>query len=275
VGHSPIQEFGATPEIIARNIQYGQEAEELHTAMHEVIGHGSGKLSERLKGGSEAELKEYYSTMEEARADLMSLWNAFDPKLKELGLISNQEEVAKAMYDTTALVVLTQLRRIPKGDTIEEDHQRNRALIANYIMDKTGAIRMFDRDGKTYVEVTDYKKMHEGVGQLLAEIMRTKAEGDYAAIKALVDKYGVRFDPKLRDQVVARYKALDIPAYWAGVNPLLTARTGKGATVEDVTMTYPGDAVRQYLTYGAMYDKGLNVPRASPATPAAKTPATP
>ena len=222
-----IREFGATPEIIARDIKYGQEAEELHTAMHEVIGHGSGKLSPRLKNGSEAELKEYFSTMEEARADLMSLWNAFDPKLTELGLVSNQDEVAKAMYDSAALVMLTQLRRIPHGDTIEEDHARNRALIANYIMDKTGAIRMFDRDGKTYVEVTDYKKMHEGVGELLAEIMRIKAEGDYNAIKALVDKYGVHFDPKVRDQVVARYKTLDLPTDWAGINPLLTAKVGK------------------------------------------------
>jgi dipeptidyl-peptidase III len=257
--HKGIREFGATPEIIERNIKYGQEAEELHTAMHEVIGHGSGKLSPRLKNGSEAELKEYFSTLEEARADLMSLWNAFDPKLKELGLVSNQDEVAKAMYDSTALVMLTQLRRIPHGDTIEEDHARNRALIANYIMDKTGAIRMFDRDGKTYVEVTDYKKMHEGVGELLAEIMRIKAEGDYNAIKALVDKYGVHFDPKLRDQVVARYKTLDLPTDWAGINPLLTAKTGKHGKVEGVTISYPLDPTRQYLIYGEMYDKGLKV----------------
>ncbi len=255
--HKPIREFGATPEVVARGIKYGQEAEELHTAMHEVIGHGSGKLSPRLKNGSEAELKEYFSTLEEARADLMSLWNAFDPKLTELGLVSNQEEVAKAMYDSQALVMLTQLRRIPHGDTIEEDHARNRALIANYVMDKTGAIRMFDRDGKTYVEVTDYKKMHEGVGELLAEIMRIKAEGDYNAIKALVDKYGVHFDPKVRDQVVARYKALDLPTYWAGINPLLTAKTGKGGKVQAVTVSYPSNPTRQYLIYGSMYDKGL------------------
>lgn len=257
--HKPIREFGATPEIIARNIKYGQEAEELHTAMHEVIGHGSGKLSPRLKNGSEAELKEYFSTLEEARADLMSLWNAFDPKLKELGLVSNQEEVAKAMYDSQALVMLTQLRRVPHGDTIEEDHARNRALIANYIMDKTGAIRMFDRNGKTYVEVTDYRKMNAGVGELLAELMRIKAEGDYNAIKALVDKYGVHFDPKLRDQVVARYKALNIPTYWAGINPLLTAKVNNGKA-ESVTISYPRDAVRQYLIYGAMYDEGIKVP---------------
>jgi dipeptidyl-peptidase III len=259
--HKVEHEFEATPELVERAIKYGQEAEELHTAMHEVIGHGSGKLSERLKNGSEAELKEYFSTLEEARADLMSLWNAFDPKLKELGLVSNQDEVAKAMYDGQALVVITQLRRIPHGDTIEEDHQRNRALIANYLIDK-GAVRQFDRDGKTYVEVTDYQKMHAGVGELLAELMRIKAEGDYNAIKALVDKYGVHFDPKVRDQVVARYKALDIPTYWAGINPLLTAKTGAAGKVEGVSISYPQSAVRQYLIYGSMYDKGLKVPSA-------------
>jgi len=258
-GHKAEREFGATPEITDRLIKYGQEAEELHTAMHEVIGHGSGKLSERLKNGSEAELKEYFSTLEEARADLMSLWNAFDPKLKELGLVTDQDQVAKAMYDGQAMVVITQLRRIPHGDTIEEDHQRNRALIANYLIDK-GAIRQFDRDDKTYVEVTDYQKMHAGVGELLAELMRIKAEGDYNAIKALVDKYGVHFDPKLRDQIVARYKSLDIPAYWAGINPLLTPKFTKEGEVGSVTVSYPRSSLTQYLTYGAMYDKGLKVP---------------
>ena len=253
-----VREFGATPEIVERSSKYGQEAEELETAMHEVIGHGSGKLSERLKGGSEAELKEYFSTLEEARADLMALWNVFDPRLKELGLIGDQDQVAKAMYDRQTMVVLTQLRRIPHGDTIEEDHQRNRALIANYLIDK-GAVRQFDRDGETYVQVTDYQKAHAAVGELLAELMRIKAEGDYNAIKALVDKYGVHFDPKLRDQIVSRYKKLDLPAYWAGINPLLTAKLGKGGAVENVTISYPENAVHQYLEYGAMYDKGLKV----------------
>jgi dipeptidyl-peptidase-3 len=257
--HKAEHEFLSTPEEIARQIKYGQEATELHTAMHEVIGHGSGKLSERLKGGSEAELKEYFSTLEEARADLVALWNAFDPELKKLGLISNQDEVAKAMYDSTALVMLTQLRRIPKGTTIEEDHARNRAMITNYLIDK-GAIRQFDKNGKTYVQVTDYKKMHDEVGVLLAEIMRIKAEGDYNSIKALVDKYGVHFDPKLRDQIITRYKSLNTPTYWAGINPMLTAKLAKDGSVQSVTMTYPQNAIKQYLTYGAMYDKGLKVP---------------
>ncbi len=258
MGKKVVQEFGATKEIAERAEKYGDEAADLHTALHEVIGHGSGKLSERLKGGAEPYLKEYFSTLEEARADLMSLWNAWDPKLKELGLISNQEEVAKAMYDSAALVALTQLRRIPRGDSIEEDHQRNRQLIVNYIRDKVpGAIEQFERDGKTYIQVQDYQKMRDGVGMLLAELMRIKGEGDYDAIKALVDKYGVHFDTSLRDQIVARYKKLNLPTYWAGVNSIVTAAFAKNGSVEKVEISYPTDPAEQYLLYGSMYDGSL------------------
>jgi dipeptidyl-peptidase-3 len=185
----------------------------------------------------------------------MGLWNVWDPKLKELGLIKDQQEIAKAMYDNAARAPLTQLRRIPKGDTIEEDHQRDRQLIANYIRNATGAIEYFDRNGKTYVRVTDYEKMRKAVGLLLAQLMRIKAEGDYGAIKSLVGTYGVRFDPKLRDQVVARYKSLKLPSYWAGINVKLTMAPS-GA----VTASYPRDAVRQYLEYAAMYDASLKAP---------------
>jgi dipeptidyl-peptidase-3 len=252
-----IDEFGASPEEIQRSNKYSEDAEDLLTAMHEVIGHGSGKLSDRIKGGAEPYLKEYFSTLEEARADLMGLWNIQDPKLKELGLVKDQDEVAKAMYDNAARAPLTQLRRIPRGDTIEEDHQRDRQLIVNYIKDKTGAIEYFDKGGKTYVRVTSYAKMREGVGLLLAELMRIKAEGDYAAIKTLVDKYGVHFDPKLRDQIVARFKTLNLPTYWAGVNARLTSVPGPPKSAPAITISYPRDAVRQYLDYGAMYDPSL------------------
>jgi len=247
------REFVASAEEQERAQKFGEEADDLLVAMHEVIGHGSGKLSEKVKAGAQPFLKEYYSTLEEARADLMALFNVWDPKLKELGLITDQENVARAMYDSSARVVLTQLRRIPKGDTIEEDHQRGRALIANFVRDKTGAIEQVDRGGKTFVRVTDYQKMRQGVGQLLAELMRIKAEGDYDAIKALIDQYGVHFDPKLRDQVVARYKQLNLPVYWAGINPELTAQLDAKGGVSSVRMTYPRDAVRQYLSYGRMY----------------------
>ena len=253
-----VDEFAPSPEVAARAKKHGEEADDLHTAMHEVIGHGSGKLGEAVQGSPAKFLKEYYSTLEEARADLMALWNISDPKLRELGLVKDQAEVAKAMFDSAARAPLTQLRRIPKGTTIEEDHQRNRQLIAHYIKDKTGAIEYFDRAGKTYVRVTDYAKMREGVGQLLAELMRIKGEGDYAAIKALVDKYGVSFDPKLRDQVVARYKVLNLPTYWAGVNPRLTSDLGPKKNLPEIKIWYPRDAVQQYLEYGAMYDASLN-----------------
>jgi dipeptidyl-peptidase-3 len=248
-----LREFAASPDEAARDGRHVKDAEDLLTAMHEVIGHGSGKLSDRVRTGAEPYLKEYFSTLEEARADLMGLWNIWDPKLKELGLVTEQDGVARAMYDNAARVALTQLRRIQRGTTIEEDHARDRALISNFIKDKTGAIEQIERDGKTYIRVTDYPKMREGVGMLLKELMRIKAEGDYDAIKALVDKYGVHFDPALRDQVVARYKQLNLPTYSAGVNPKLTAQFDANGNVTAVTIAYPRDAVRQFLEYGAMY----------------------
>ena len=246
-------EFIASAEEAERDRKYGELAEDLKVAMHEVIGHGSGKLTERVKDGAEAHLKEYFSALEEARADLMALWNIGDRKLSELQLVKDQEEVARAMYDAAARVALTQLRRIPRGDTIEEDHQRDRQLIVNFIKDTTGAIEYFDRGGKTYVRVKDYRKMREGVGTLLAELMRIKAEGDYDAIKALIDKYAVHFDPAVRDQVVSRYKQLDLPTYWAGINVHLDAQLDANGNVTSVRASYPRDAVKQYLAYGKMY----------------------
>jgi dipeptidyl-peptidase III len=250
---SMLREFAASREEIARGEQHGEPAEDLLTAMHEVIGHGSGKLSARIKGGAGAYLKEYFSTLEEARADLMALWNVWDPKLKELGLVRDQDEVARTMYDNAARAVLTQLRRIRRGATIEEDHARARALIANFIADKTGAIERFERDGKSYVRVKDYQKMREGVGTLLTELMRIKAEGDYAAIKALVDAHAVRFDPAVRDQVVSRYAALNLPTYSAGINVHLLATFDVKGNVVSVRVAPPRDAVMQYLDYGRMW----------------------
>jgi dipeptidyl-peptidase-3 len=256
-GKTLIAEFAPDAASAVRDEKYGDEANNLLVDMHEVIGHGSGKLSERVSAGSQSFLKEYFSTLEEGRADLMALWNVWDPKLKELGLITNQEEVAKAMYDNAAAVGLTQLRRIPKGDTIEEDHERDRQLIAHYIAAEVpGSIEQFQRDGKTYVRVADYEKMRKGVGMLLAELMRIKAEGDYSAIKTLVEKYGVHFDPALRDEVMARYQKLNLPTYFAGVNARLTARFGKDGQVEKVEIGEP-DVIGQYLDYGAMFDAGL------------------
>ena len=254
-GFGMIDEFAWTPEEAARDRKNEIEASDLMTEMHEVIGHGSGKLSPKLTHEAASYLKEYFSALEEARADLMALWNAFDPKLKELGLISS-DDVARTMYDDAARQMLVQLRRIPKGDTIEEDHERDRELIGRYIMDKTGAIVMAERDGKSYVYVKDYKKMREGVGMLLAELMRIKAEGDYDAIKALIDKYGVHFDPKLRDQVVERYKKLNVPTYYAGINSDLTAQFDGAGKVTKVEISYPRDYVKQQMAYSAINSVG-------------------
>jgi dipeptidyl-peptidase III len=251
-GYGVIEEFAASPEEVAIGKKYGEEASDLMTALHEVIGHGSGKLNPKLQGGSESYLKEYYSTLEEGRADLMALWNVGDPKLREMGLVSSPE-VAKAMYYSAVRAAITQLQRNPKGDTLEEDHQRDRQLIVRYIMDKTGAIEQVQRNGKTYLLLKDFDKMRKGVGMLLAELMRIKAEGDYAAIKALVDKYGSHFDPALRDQVVARYTKLNIPTYWAGVNANLAAKFDAHANLLSVELSYPRDVVKQQLGYAAMY----------------------
>jgi dipeptidyl-peptidase-3 len=251
-GFGPLEEFAASPEEIAIAKKYGEEASDLMTALHEIIGHGSGKLSPKLQGGAESHLKEYFSTLEEARADLMALWNISDKKLQEIGLVSSPE-VMKAMYYNATRTVLTQLQRIPQGDTIEEDHQRNRQLIVNYIMDKTGAIQKIERGGKTYFAVKDFPKMKEGVGMLLSELMRIKAEGDYAAIKALVDKYAIHFDPKLRDQVIARYDKLNVPTYWAGLNADLTATFDASGKITAVNVSYPRDYIKQQLSYAAMF----------------------
>jgi len=257
-GHETMAEFAPDQATIDRDRKYGGQARNMLVAMHEVIGHGSGKLSDRVGGSPQRFLKEYFSTLEEARADLMALWNIWDPKLAELGLVSDQGEVAKAMYYNAAAVALTQLARIPHGDTIEEDHERDRQLISRFIADQVpGSIEKFTRDGKTYIRVADYEKMRKGVGMLLAELMRIKAEGDYDAIKALVEKYGVHFDPALRDQVLTRYEKLGLATYSAGMNARLTASFDKEGDVEKVEISYPQDPVQQYLQYGAMYDPSL------------------
>jgi dipeptidyl-peptidase III len=249
-GFGMLEEFAASPEEVALDKKYGDEADDLMTALHEVIGHGSGKLSPKLTHEPAFYLKEYSSSLEEARADLMALWSVWDPKARELGLYSNPD-VAKAMYYEAVLAPIIQLRRIPKGDTIEEDHERDRQLIVNYIKDKTGAIAEVKRGGKTYLEIRDFAKMREGVGQLLAELMRIKAEGDYNAIKALIDKYAVHFNPALRDEVIARYAKLNIPTYWAGINPELTAAFDGGGKISKVEISYPRDFVKQQLGYSA------------------------
>jgi len=248
-GEKVYAEFSYSPEERERALKYGDLAADLWTSMHEVIGHGSGTVDPKLTREPGFYIKEYYSTLEESRADLMAMWNFWDPKLIEMGAMPNQE-VAKAAYDTEARAALMQLHEVPTGDTIEEDHRRGTQLIVNYIRDKVpGSIEEKDRDGKVFLVVADYAKMRQGVGMLLAELMRIKAEGDYSAARDLIGKYGIHFNTQWRDQVVARYKALDLPNFWAGINPQLTLRRGENGKPDKVTMSYPRDIVAQQLMY--------------------------
>ncbi len=247
-GGKVAEEFAYSAEEIERARQYRDLAENLFTAMHEVIGHGSGKMNPKLTQEPGYYLKEYYSTLEEARADLMALWNFFDPKLVEMGAMPSLA-VAKAAYDAEARAALVQLREVPKGDTIEEDHRRGTQLIINFIREKTGAVEPLERDGKVYMAVEDYEKMRQGVGILLRELMRIKAEGDYEAAQGLITKYGIHFNTAWRDQVVERYKKLDLPIYWGGINPDLKPRFGPNGRIMDVEIDYPLNFVKQQLRY--------------------------
>jgi dipeptidyl-peptidase III len=249
LGDKVNDEFSYSPEEKARAAKYGDLANDLFTAMHEVIGHGSGMVSPKLTHDPAYYIKEYYSTLEESRADLMALWNFWDPKLIEMGAMPNQE-VAKAAYDREARSALTQLHEVPAGESIEEDHRRGTQLIVNYIREKApGAIEVKERDGKVYLVVADYAKMRRGVGSLLAELMRIKAEGDYDGAKALISKYGIHFNTEWRDQVVQRYNALHLPNNWAGINPELTLHKGANGQPDSVTMSYPRDVMQEQLMY--------------------------
>ncbi len=253
-GEKVTEEFAYSPEEIERARKYRELANNLYTAMHEVLGHGSGKRDPKLTEEPAFYIKEYYSTLEEARADLVALWNFFDAKLVEIGAMPDME-VAKAAYDGEARAALVQLREVPTGDTIEEDHRRGSQLIVNFIREKTGAIEPVERGGKTYMVVKDYDKMHQGVGMLLAELMRIKAEGDYDGAKALITQYGIRFNKDWRDQIVARYKKLDLPIYWAGINPDLIPHYAAGGRIDGVDIRYPRDIIKQQLRYAEIAGK--------------------
>jgi dipeptidyl-peptidase-3 len=240
-------EFSPNPDEAERFGRYGTLATVMQTAMHEVIGHGSGKVL--VPKDPSTYLREYYSTLEEARADLVAYWDATDPKLAELG-VADSREVAREMYRALARQGLTTLAHYPKGDAAEEDHDRDRLMIVNYAIAE-GALATVQRNGHWYIEVKDYDRLHAAVGKLLAEIMRIKAQGDYAAIKSLVDKYGTRFDPAVRDDVIRRFKQLDTPSYWAGVYPVLKLVKGPAGKVSDVALSYGHDFLAQQLAFAA------------------------
>ena len=245
------REFAWTEEEALRAEKWNSLAGELTTNMHEVIGHASGKISEKLQGSPQTALKEQYSALEEARADLVALYFIPSPKLAELGIVDakDQDEIVRAEYEGYTRNALAQLRRIREGTQIEEDHMRNRQMIVRWLMANSKAIDVREREGKTFYVMVDPKTFNEGVGRLLAEVQRIKAEGDYEASKKLFETYGVHFDARLRDEVVARVEKLNMPSYTGFVQPRLEAVKGPDGKIADVKISYPLDLAAQMLEY--------------------------
>ena len=246
-------EFSWAPDEAERTQKFGTVSGELTTDMHEVIGHASGKQAPG-KDNPQALIKEYFSALEEGRADLVGLYFIADPKLAELGIVpaADQDNMARAEYESYTRNAIVQLRRVRQGSQIEEDHMRNRQMIVNWLKANTKAIESRTRDGKSYLVMVDAKLFREGVGKLLAEVQRIKSEGDYAAAKKLFDDYGIHFDPKVRDEVVARVDKLQLPSYSGFVMPKLTAVKGADGSITDVTISYPQDLTKQMLEYSGV-----------------------
>jgi dipeptidyl-peptidase-3 len=245
------REFAWSVEEAERAEKWSSVASELTTEMHEVIGHGSGRIAERLQGNPQGVLKEQYSALEESRADLVALYFVPERKLVELGLVdeADHDDIVRAEYEGYARNALVQLRRIREGSQIEEDHMRNRQMIVGWLMENSRAIELRRRDGKTYYVVVDVKAFQEGVGRLLADVQRIKAEGDYEAAKAMFETYGVHFDPALRDEVVARVDRLQMPSYTGFVQPRLEAIRDAAGEITGVDISYPLDLTAQMLEY--------------------------
>lgn len=244
-------EFAWAPEEAARADKWSAFAGELLTNMHEVIGHASGKVSDKVGSNPATLLKEQFSALEEGRADLVGLYYMADPKLVELGVMkaADQAEIVQTEYEGYTKNALIQLRRVRQGTQIAEDHMRNRQMVVRWLMANTKAIETRTRDGKTFYVMVDATAFRAGVGRLLAEVQRIKSTGDYAAAKQLFETYGVHFDPKLRDEVVTRVDKLSLPSYSGFVMPELTATTDASGAITDVTISYPQDFTAQMLAF--------------------------
>lgn len=233
--------------------KYADVTDELHTDLHECLGHGSGKL---LPGVDPDVLKAYGSTIEEARADLFGLYYVADPKLVELGLTPSADAYKAQYYTYLMNGLMTQLVRIEPGNNVEEAHMRNRQLIARWVYEKGAAekvVELVKKDGKTYVVINDYEKVRDLFGRLLAEIQRIKSTGDYAGAHDLVEAYAVKVDPALHAEVLERYKKLNLAPYKGFVNPKYEAVTDADGTITDVTVTYDEGYAEQMLRYSKDY----------------------
>lgn len=233
--------------------KYADVTDELHTDLHECLGHGSGKL---LPGVDPDALKAYGSTIEEARADLFGLYYVADPKLMELGLTPSADAYKAQYYTYLMNGLMTQLVRIEPGNNVEEAHMRNRQLIARWVYEKGAAekvVELVKKDGKTYVVINDYEKVRDLFGRLLAEIQRIKSTGDYAGAHDLVEAYAVKVDPALHAEVLERYKKLNLAPYKGFVNPKYEVVTDADGTITDVTVTYDEGYAEQMLRYSKDY----------------------
>lgn len=244
-----LDEFAASDEEIQLAREFGSLGSSLHTDLHECLGHGSGKM---LPGVTSEALRNYYSTIEEARADLFALYYIMDPKMVDLGIMPSLE-VAKAEYNSYIRNgLMVQLTRILPGNQLEESHMRNRQMIAAWVYEKgraQGIIERIGRNGKTYFMIHDYEGLRCLFGELLAEVQRIKSEGDFEAARALIETYGVKVDSSLHGEVLERYRKLGVAPYAGFINPVYKPVMNEGAIV-DVKIEYPDDFLSQMLAYG-------------------------
>ena len=250
-GNGFLQEFVADEATRAMIEKYGDVCDDLHTDLHECLGHGSGQL---LAGVSADALGSYGSTIEEARADLFGLYYIADAKLVELGLVPDAEAYKSQYYTYMMNGLLTQLTRIQPGNEIEEAHMHNRALIARWTLEHyPSAVRLVKHEEKTYVEVSDYEQLREAFAKLLAEIQRIKSEGDFEAAKQLVERYAIHVEPKLHEELLARYKSLGIAPYKGFLNPKMELVSDSEGNATDVRLDYTEAYDEQMLRYSKEY----------------------
>ncbi|MCF4102071.1 dipeptidyl peptidase 3 [Gillisia sp. M10.2A] len=252
-----LKEFANDEEEIALEEAYGKQADKLHTALHEVVGHASGKINKGV-GETKETLKNYASTLEEGRADLVGLYYLMDPKIQELGLTDDWKKTGMAAYDGYIRNgLLTQLRRLNIGDDVEEAHMRNRQWVSAWVFEKgeeEGVIEKISRDGKTYYDIKNYDRLRELFGELLKETQRIKSEGDFEAGKKLVETYGVKVDQGVHKEVLDRNKQFKTPAYSGFVNPVLVPEMDENGEIVSIKVEQPEDFASQMLKYSNEYN---------------------
>lgn len=250
-GNGFLDEFAIDQETLDLINRYGDVTDDLHTDLHECLGHGSGQL---LPGVDPDALKAYGNTIEEARADLFGLYYVADHKLVELGLTPDDEAYKAQYYSYLMNGLLTQAIRIKEGDKIEEAHMRNRALIANWVLEHySQAVQLVKKDGKTYVQITDYPALRHAFADLLAEIQRIKSEGDFDTARILVEKYAVNLNPELHHEILERYKKLNLAPYKGFINPWMKLEFDEEGNVTKVLLDYTESYEHQMLRYSDEY----------------------